>query len=135
VSNIFNFDHNFTASPIGFDTGLPTLDASQSKNYKTIRDILLRLTKLCVQESSGPKSEKKARKHEQRLLRNMGAHIVVLELLRIPYDKKDDFMMVEVMRLAHEFLQHFCLNNSPNQTLLEKHLDLFMTPGVRLISF
>jgi hypothetical protein len=132
ASNIFNFEHSFTASPIGMDTGLPTLDASQSKNYKTIRDILHRLTKLCVQESSGPKSEKKARKHEQRLLRNMGAHIVVLELLRIPYDKKDDFKMLEVMRLAHEFLQHFCLNNSPNQILLEKHLDLFMTPGVRL---
>lgn len=29
----------------------------------------------------------KPRKHEQRLLRNMGAHAVVLELLQIPYDK------------------------------------------------
>ena len=29
----------------------------------------------------------KNRKHEQRLLRNMGAHTVVLELLQIPYEK------------------------------------------------
>lgn len=29
----------------------------------------------------------KPRKHEQRLLRNMGAHAVILELLQIPYDK------------------------------------------------
>ena len=98
-------------------------------NYETIKKILQRLTKLCVQESSGLSQERKARKHEQRLLRNMGAHIVVLELLRIPYDKKD-IRMDEVMKMAHEFLQHFCLSNHQNQSILEKHLDLFMTPGV-----
>ncbi|XP_075679625.1 inositol 1,4,5,-trisphosphate receptor isoform X3 [Dermatophagoides pteronyssinus] len=98
-------------------------------NYETIKKILQRLTKLCVQESSGLSQERKARKHEQRLLRNMGAHIVVLELLRIPYDKKD-IRMDEVMKMAHEFLQHFCLSNHQNQSILEKHLDLFMTPGI-----
>lgn len=98
-------------------------------NYETIKKILQRLTKLCVQESTGPSLEKKARKHEQRLLRNMGAHSVVLELLRIPYDKKD-IRMDEVMKMAHEFLQHFCLSNHQNQSILEKNLDLFMTPGV-----
>lgn len=46
--------------------------------------ILLRLSKLCVQEGS---SGKKSRKQQQRLLRNMGAHSVVLELLQIPYEK------------------------------------------------
>ena len=30
---------------------------------------------------------KKSRKQQQRLLRNMGAHAVVLELLQIPYEK------------------------------------------------
>lgn len=117
-----------SSSPIGLDN-FQTLDVSQTNNHKTIRKILHRLTKLCVQESVGHKNELKARKHEQRLLRNMGAHIVVLELLRIPYDKKDE-RMEEVMRLAHEFLQHFCLSNNPNQNLLEKHLDLFMTQGL-----
>lgn len=46
--------------------------------------ILLRLSKLCVQEGS---SGKKSKKQQQRLLRNMGAHSVVLELLQIPYEK------------------------------------------------
>lgn len=39
---------------------------------------------LCVQDCQGTL---KPKKHEQRLLRNMGAHSVVLELLQIPYDK------------------------------------------------
>ncbi len=73
----------------------------------------------------------KPRKHEQRLLRNMGVHKVVLDLLEIPYDQKEDVRMNELMRLAHEFLQNFCLENKPNQALLHKHLDLFLTPGVR----
>ena len=38
--------------------------------------------------------------------------------------------MHEVMRLAHEFLQSFCLGNHSNQSLLHKNLDLFLTPGV-----
>ena len=46
--------------------------------------ILLRLSKLCVQEGA---SGKKSKKQQQRLLRNMGAHSVVLELLQIPYEK------------------------------------------------
>lgn len=46
--------------------------------------ILLRLSKLCVQEGT---SGKKSKKQQQRLLRNMGAHSVVLELLQIPYEK------------------------------------------------
>jgi hypothetical protein len=37
-----------------------------------------------VQESA---SVRKSRKQQQRLLRNMGAHAVVLELLQIPYEK------------------------------------------------
>ncbi|EFX74576.1 hypothetical protein DAPPUDRAFT_251812 [Daphnia pulex] len=69
------------------------------------------------------------RKHEQRLLRNMGVHTVVLDLLQIPYDRKEDVRMNELMRLAHEFLQNFCRGNQPNQVLFHKHLELFLTPG------
>jgi len=72
----------------------------------------------------------KPRKHEQRLLRNVGVHIVVLDLLQIPYDKKEDTRMNSLMRLAHEFLQNFCLGNQQNQVLLHKQLDLFLNPGV-----
>ena len=75
-------------------------------------------------------SNAKPRKHEQRLLRNMGVHTVVLDLLQIPFDKKGDNRMNELMRLAHEFLQNFCRGNQQNQALLHKHLELFLTPGV-----
>lgn len=38
--------------------------------------------------------------------------------------------MKELMCLAHEFLQNFCLGNQQNQILLHNHLDLFLNPGV-----
>ncbi|XP_022242608.1 inositol 1,4,5-trisphosphate receptor type 1-like [Limulus polyphemus] len=120
--------HTFTeGSAIDLDIG-PPLDLVQKRNYRTIQQILLRLIHLCVQETPG--GSKKPSKHEQRLLRNMGAHAVVLELLEIPYDKKEDIRMNEVMMLAHEFLQHFCLGNHANQSLLHKHIDLFLNPGL-----
>lgn len=80
----------------------------------------------------GPADVIKPRKHEQRLLRNVGVHTVVLDLLQIPYDEKDDYRMNELMRLAHEFLQNFCLGNQQNQILLHKQLDLFLNPGVSI---
>jgi inositol 1,4,5-triphosphate receptor type 1 len=70
-------------SAIDLDIG-PPLDAGAARNYKTIKEIFTRLMRLCVQGSG---VSAKPRKHEQRLLRNMGAHSVVLELLQIPYDK------------------------------------------------
>uniref|UniRef100_A0A8C4YF71 Inositol 1,4,5-trisphosphate receptor n=1 Tax=Gopherus evgoodei TaxID=1825980 RepID=A0A8C4YF71_9SAUR len=88
--------------------------------------ILLRLSKLCVQESA---SVRKSRKQQQRLLRNMGAHTVVLELLQIPYEKVDTRMQ-EIMKLAHAFLQNFCAGNQQNQALLHKHINLFLNPGI-----
>lgn len=99
-----------------------------SRNYETIKEILIHLNALCVvtETSTG----KKPRKHEQRLLRNMNAHAVVLDLLQIPYEKKTDVRMHEVMRLAHEFLQNFCLGNKANQCLLHQKLDIFLTPGL-----
>lgn len=115
-------------SAIDLDIG-PPLEPQQTKNYKTIQQILMRMNRLCIQNTYG--SGTKPRKHEQRLLRNMGVHNVVLDLLQIPYDQKEDIRMNELMRLAHEFLQNFCLGNAQNQALLHKHIDLFLTPGVR----
>ena len=71
------------------------------------------MNKLCINTSDG-----KPRKHEQRLLRNMGVHTVVLDLLKIPYDHKEDTRMIVLMRMAHEFLQKFCLGNQQNQARL-----------------
>uniref|UniRef100_A0A673I2F3 Inositol 1,4,5-trisphosphate receptor n=1 Tax=Sinocyclocheilus rhinocerous TaxID=307959 RepID=A0A673I2F3_9TELE len=72
---------------------------------------------------------KKIRVQQQRLLKNMGAHTVVLDLLQIPYEKGDE-KMDEIMSLAHTFLQYFCRDNPQNQALLHKHLNLFLTPGL-----
>lgn len=105
----------------------------QLKNYETMKNILIRLKNLCVKEThggSGSEIFQKPKKHEQRLLRNMRAHTVVLELLQIPYDKKEDSNMKEIMKLAHGFLQAFCLGNHANQALLHKDQDLFLTSGI-----
>lgn len=112
-------------SAINLDVG-PLLHPEQADEYKKIQQILIRMNKLCTQE--GPML--KPRKHEQRLLRNVGVHTVVLDLLQVPYDEKEDIRMNELMRLAHEFLQNFCFGNQQNQILLYKHLDLFLNPGV-----
>ncbi|XP_077132954.1 inositol 1,4,5-trisphosphate-gated calcium channel ITPR1 isoform X4 [Ranitomeya variabilis] len=102
-------------------------ESTSSYNYRVVREILLRLSKLCVQENT---SGRRNRKQQQRLLRNMGAHTVVLELLQIPYEKSEDTRMQEIMRIAHEFLQNFCAGNQQNQALLHKHINLFLTPGI-----
>ncbi|KAJ7999043.1 hypothetical protein DPEC_G00211300 [Dallia pectoralis] len=102
-------------------------ESTSSYNYRVMKEILLRLSKLCVQEGQ---SGRKNKKQQQRLLRNMGAHCVVLELLQIPYEKGEDVRMQEIMRLAHEFLQNFCAGNQQNQILLHKHINLFLNPGI-----
>lgn len=107
----------------------PHLDSTQLRNYRTIEQILIRMNRLCVHQGSH-----KERPHEQLLLRNMGVHTVVLDLLQIPFDQKEDVLMNEIMKLAHEFLQNFCLKNQANQSLLHKHIELFLTPGVSLLS-
>jgi inositol 1,4,5-triphosphate receptor type 1 len=103
------------------------LDGEQVSEYQKIQDILVRMNKLCIQTGAG--GIVKARKHEQRLLRNVGVHTVVLDLLQVPYDEKDDLKMNRLMQLAHQFLQNFCLGNQHNQVLLHKQLDLFLNPG------
>ncbi|XP_050733369.1 inositol 1,4,5-trisphosphate receptor type 1-like isoform X4 [Eriocheir sinensis] len=111
------------------DLGLgPPLEPEQADNYKRIQQILLRMNKLCVTQSSH--GNLTPRRNEQRLLRNMGIHSVVLELLQIPYDHKEDKRMNELIELAHQFLQNFCLGDRPNQALLYKSIDLFLNPGL-----
>ncbi|XP_066920904.1 inositol 1,4,5-trisphosphate-gated calcium channel ITPR1-like isoform X2 [Clytia hemisphaerica] len=103
------------------------LSSKNWENYKIVLKILQRLCDLCLTADG-----KRNRKHEQRLLRNMGAHNVVLDLLGIPYEKSD-MQMREIMELAHKFLQNFCFNNSQNQTLLHKFLDRFLNSGLGLL--
>ncbi|XKL65729.1 hypothetical protein PGB90_009149 [Kerria lacca] len=115
-------------SAIDLDIG-PPIHVEQAEEYKKIQLILIRMNKLCVAQTLN--GIKQPRKHEQRLLRNVGVHTIVLDLLQVPYDQKEDIRMNELMRLAHQFLQNFCLGNQQNQMLLHKHLDLFLNPGVR----
>uniref|UniRef100_A0A8C7UL11 Inositol 1,4,5-trisphosphate receptor n=1 Tax=Oncorhynchus mykiss TaxID=8022 RepID=A0A8C7UL11_ONCMY len=100
----------------------PHIDSNKANNYNIVKEILLRLSKLCY-------PSKKSCVQQQRLLKNMGAHSVVLDLLQIPYEKSDE-KMNEIMTLAHVFLQYFCRGNSQNQALLHKYLNLFLTPGL-----
>ncbi|ELW69529.1 Inositol 1,4,5-trisphosphate receptor type 3 [Tupaia chinensis] len=101
---------------------LPPPGEKSSENYQIVKGILERLNKMCgVGEQM--------RKKQQRLLKNMDAHKVMLDLLQIPYDK-GDAKMLELLRYAHQFLQKFCAGNPGNQALLHKHLHLFLTPGL-----
>ncbi|XP_044006892.1 inositol 1,4,5-trisphosphate receptor isoform X3 [Aphidius gifuensis] len=116
------------SSAIDLDVG-PPLHSDQAEEYRKIQQILIRMNKLCIQVLPG--GIIKPRKHEQRLLRNVGVHTIVLDLLQVPFDSKEDTRMNELMRLAHDFLQNFCLGNQQNQVLLHKQLDLFLNPGIR----
>ncbi|XP_047540600.1 inositol 1,4,5-trisphosphate receptor isoform X2 [Vanessa atalanta] len=115
------------------------LDTSRStkhdhmNEYNKIKEILQRMIKYCTQgnNSAGEAGEtSRPRRHEQRLLRNIGVHNIVLDLLQVPHDE-DDAAMDELLALAHEFLQHFCHGNQQNQAILHKHLDLFLNAGIR----
>ncbi|XP_052007974.1 inositol 1,4,5-trisphosphate receptor type 2 [Xyrauchen texanus] len=109
-------------SPVQDGNSKPQIDSNKANNYKIVKEILLSLSKLCY-------PAKKSRMQQQRLLKNMGAHAVVLDLLQIPFEKGDE-KMDEIMTIAHTFLQNFCRDNPQNQTLLHKHLNLFLTPGL-----
>ncbi|XP_063389990.1 inositol 1,4,5-trisphosphate receptor [Cydia fagiglandana] len=101
-----------------------------NNEYKKIKHILQRMIKYCTHGNSGAATSGKPRRHEQRLLRNIGVHNIVLDLLQVPHDE-DDAAMDELLALAHEFLQHFCHGNQQNQAILHKHLDLFLNAGIR----
>ncbi|XP_028925641.1 inositol 1,4,5-trisphosphate receptor type 3 [Ornithorhynchus anatinus] len=104
------------------EEALPPTGERSSENYQIVKGILERLNKLCgVGEQM--------RKKQQRLLKNMDAHKVMLDLLQVPYEK-GDAKMQEILRSTHQFLQKFCAGNPGNQALLHKHLSLFLTPGL-----
>uniref|UniRef100_A0A8C4IDV6 Inositol 1,4,5-trisphosphate receptor n=1 Tax=Dicentrarchus labrax TaxID=13489 RepID=A0A8C4IDV6_DICLA len=91
-----------------------------NENYQNVKEILERLNKMC---STG------VWKKQQRLLKNMGAHKVMLDLLQVSYDQ-NDVKMQEIIRYTHLFLQKFCTGNQENQALLHKNLSLFLNPGL-----
>ena len=65
---------------------------------------------------------------KQRLLRNMGAHVVVLDLLQVPYGKRDK-RMTTIISHAHRFLQHFCQGDEQNQMILYRNMNSLLQSG------
>ncbi|XP_065058274.1 inositol 1,4,5-trisphosphate receptor type 1-like isoform X2 [Rhopilema esculentum] len=124
-SSLFRTRH-FSESLDG-ETDPNILEAVSSKNYAAVAEIIQRFCDLCL-----TKDQKQSRKHEQRLLKNMGAYTVVLDLLQIPFEKSD-MRMREIMELAHKFLQNFCFCNPQNQALMQKYVDRFLSSGLGLL--
>lgn len=109
----------------------PEIDQSAILKYKELYKILFSMIKLCVHETHLPNGtiKKKPRRNDQRLLRNMGVHNIVLDLTKISYEKLEDKRMKIIMRTAHEFLQNFCYANPHNQALLHEKIDLTHYPS------
>lgn len=63
----------------------PELDNAAILKYKQLYRILFNMIQLCVSEKHMPNGtiKKKARRNDQRLLRNMGVHNIVLDLTKI----------------------------------------------------
>jgi hypothetical protein len=109
----------------------PEMDKSSIFKYKELYNTLRSMTNLCVHETvaSDGTCLKKARRNDQRLLRNMGVQNIILDLTKISYEKKDDNRMKIIMRTAHEFLQNFCYENPHNQNLLFEKVDMKSFPS------
>lgn len=112
------------------DSG-PEIENSAIQKYKELYTILQNLIKLCVNQVVMPNGtiKKKPRRNDQRLLRNMGVHNIVLDLTKITYEKLEDKRMKIIMKTAHEFLQNFCFSNPHNQALLHEKIDLTHYPS------
>lgn len=109
----------------------PELEQSAILKYKELYKILSNMIKLCVNEVTYPNGQvkKKARKNDQRLLRNMGVHNIVLDLTKISYERGEDKRMRIIMKTAHQFLQNFCYSNAHNQALLHEKIDFSHYPS------
>lgn len=97
------------------------------------QQILERLSSLCV--SHAP-SGKKNRKHEQRLLRNMGAHTVVLELLQIPYEKVVFFKYATsyvLMKRNHEYWRTYEEHDKFRDKIVDEIVSSYPTIGDKIV--
>ena len=110
----------------------PELDSRAAiTKYKQLYKILYSMIQLCVHVQHLPSGEvrRKPRRNDQRLLRNMGVHNIVLELTKISYERHEDRRMRVIMKTAHQFLQSFCYGNAHNQALLHEKIDLTHYPS------
>uniref|UniRef100_A0A7N9AK99 Inositol 1,4,5-trisphosphate receptor n=1 Tax=Mastacembelus armatus TaxID=205130 RepID=A0A7N9AK99_9TELE len=99
-----------------------------NENYQKVKEVRT-LVSFCSSKWLNRMCSSGVWKKQQRLLKNMGAHKVMLDLLQVSYDK-NDVKMQEIIRYTHLFLQKFCMGNQENQALLHKNLNLFLNPGL-----
>lgn len=92
--------------------------SSRVNPHETLGKILDELKQQCYRGGSNGSQVDPRR---QQLLRNMRVHEVILELLAVPYDKDNKYVL-DLMASAHEFLQSFCHQNKDNQMLLHARL-------------
>ena len=68
-----------------------------------------------------------ANNENQRLLRNLGAHEIIIEILRYNINQKKKHSDYEdIIKSAYIFLIRFCKDNSVNQEIIGNHLDIFV---------
>ena len=102
--------------------------------YKELYQILKDMISLSLNEVVYKNGTilKKPNKNNQRLLRNLCVHEIILDLTKISYEKMNDKKMRIIMKRAHEFLQNFCCSNSYNQNLLYEKIDFTNYPSNEL---
>ncbi|XP_035770462.1 inositol 1,4,5-trisphosphate receptor type 3 [Neolamprologus brichardi] len=86
-----------------------------NENYQKVKEILERLNKMC---SSG------VWKKQQRLLKNMGAHKVMLDLLQVSYDK-----LLEAETVQHIFSNNYQLCSEISESVLHHFIHCLATHG------
>ena len=68
-----------------------------------------------------------ANNENQRLLRNLGAHEIIIEILRYNINQKKNHSDYEdIIKSAYIFLIRFCKDNVVNQEIIGNHLDIFV---------
>ena len=85
--------------------------------------MLERMNRFC--DVSTVRQQTRPLKHEQRLLRIMGVYMD----LQIPYARKKDVQVNELMRLVHEFLQRFSVGTKRTRRCSTSTC-LFFTPSL-----
>ncbi|KAL6077190.1 Inositol 1,4,5-trisphosphate receptor type 1, variant 2 [Balamuthia mandrillaris] len=82
--------------------------------------ILTDLASLCVKYDT-------AFHHNQRILRNLDAHKVALQVIHLPLDQHIRTTSKEMLTVAAYFLRVFCKDNAENQTTLFEYLDSLLS--------
>lgn len=73
------------------------------ENYKKVKDILNRLILVCNADENSSNG-RLSRMHNQKLLKNLGAHEAIIELLQVSYDKVVKFYVILLYLYTADFI-------------------------------